>query len=301
MVYREMQTSYDTEWFRETFANEVAAAGVLLYLLYQGGIEDFLPKDIGGVGDGVHAQEYIEMRKKVTDKLSQIMEDNGADYGIINRYPKGQQQNPWSEESLTMKYFLLMQRERDTDFNEICFMGGKTLGDLELRYALELIQNIKREDNNSSQIFNAKKEKYGKSVAIYKAFTAIALNKIKIPGRKHGIADSVALGAPSSIYIDPKEYDVVEMEVPFSGVLAVYFMSPELSFDGPPYGIPPNPHNRDNKSGKGSEHEIICDMGNLPIKIRKMSDMDRFPTPSYAKARLRALGQGFEPTVPIQF
>jgi hypothetical protein len=316
--------------YRETFAGDVCEAIITLYL---GGIEDLLPEDISSVSDVVYAPEYIAMRRKVTDKLSQIMEDNGADYGIIGRYLKGQQQNSWSEESLAMKYFLLTQRQNDTDFKEIYFLDGETLGDLELRHTRESIVNIKNESDARGSIFNIKKEIYAKSVAMYKAFTAIALNKVNMPGKishgnntctvqrgmrredlikfypeyaktdegatfsgtmKHGIADSVALGAPASMYTDQKECDVIEMEVPFSRILAAYFVSPELCFDEPPYGIPPNPLTRDNKPGKGSEHEIVCDMGNLPIKIRRMGLIDRFPTQSYAKARLKAFGLSFK-------
>jgi hypothetical protein len=110
---------------------------------------------------------------------------------------------------------------------------------------------------------------------------------------KHGIADSVALGAPSSEYTNPKEYDVIEIEMPFSRMLAIYFASPELCFDGPPFGIPINFNTRDNKAGKGSEHELIGDMSDLPIKIKKMSNIEYAPTPSYAKTRLKAHGHKF--------
>jgi hypothetical protein len=310
--------------YRKKFAGEVLDA---MHILYESGIEALLPEDISSVSDVIYDPEYIAMRKKVTDKLSQIMKDNGADYDIINRYLKGQQQNSWSEQSLAMKYFLLTQCKKNDDFEKTYFWGGQNLSSLELQHIKEVIGNVKREANDRGLILNTKKEKYAKSVAMYKAFTAIALNKVKILGKvnhernicsvqrgmgredlikfypeyakikegeifkgsmKHGIADSVALGAPASEYTNPKAYDVIEMEVPFHRILAAYFVSPELSFDGPPYGIPHNFSTRDNKAGKGSEHELICDMGNLPIKIRKMSDIDRFPTQSYAKARLQA-------------
>jgi hypothetical protein len=316
--------------YREEFANEVFMA---MFILYQSGIEDLLPQDISSVSDVVYAPEYIAMRKNIIDKLSQIMKDNGADYTIINRYLKGQQQDSWSDQSLAMKYFLFTQRKESDDFEKIYFWSGLNLGRLEIKHIQEVIKNVKNEANDKGLIFNIKKEKYAKTVAMYKALIALALNKAQIPGKidhkknvcivqrgmkradlikfypeyvkidegkiftgtmKHGIADSVALGAPASEYTRPNEYDVIEMEVPFSRVLAAYFISPELSFDGPPYGISFDPSTRDNKVGKGSEHELICDMGNLPVKIRKKSTIEWFPTPSYAKARLRAYGYGFK-------
>jgi hypothetical protein len=335
---RQYKRNMLADGYKREFVDRVFVA---MLTLYKNGIEELLPEDISSVSDVVYDPECIAMRKEVTDKLSQIMKNNGADYDIINRYLKAQQQSSWSEQSLTMKYFLFTQREESADFEKIYFWSGHNLSDLELRHIKEVIKNVKKEanDGGSISISKIKKEKYAQSVAMYKAFTAIALNKAKIPGKinhknntcslqrgmkredlikfypeyakinegeiftgtmKHGIADSAALGAPASEYTNPKEYDVIEMKIPFHRVLAAYFVSPELSFDGPLYGIPINPYTRDNKAGKGSEHELICDMANLPVKIRKMSTIKWFLVPSYAitlsyaKAMLKAFGHRFK-------
>jgi hypothetical protein len=310
--------------YKKEFADAVFNA---MAILYESGIEELFPKGIMNVSDVVYAPEYIAMRKRVTDKLSQIMKDNGIDYDIINRYLKAQQQNSWSEQSLAMKYFLFTQRKERDDFEKTYFWGERDLSSLELQHIKEIIRNIKTEANDKGLILNIKKEKYTKSVAMYKALTAMALNKAQVPGKidhernicivqrgmkredlikfypgyvkinegeiftgtmKHGIADSVALGPPASEYTNPNEYDVIEMEVPFSRILVAYFVSPELSFDGPPYGIPYNSSTRDNKDGKGSEHELICDMSNLPIKIIKMSTQEWLLALSYTKIRFKA-------------
>ncbi|MDR1590686.1 MAG: hypothetical protein LBR92_01665 [Puniceicoccales bacterium] len=315
--------------YTEKFANEVSSA---IIILYQNTIDDLLPSDIGSVSDVVFAPEYITMRINVTNKLKQIMEDYDADYNIINRYLKGQQQNSWSEESLAMKYFLFTQRQDSNDFEKVYFWGGQKLSTLELKYVQDLVKNIQNRSNDNGLILNIKKEKYARSVAFYKALTAIALNKVQVPERinhenntcilqrgmkredlikfypeyakinegeiftdtmKHGIADSAALGASAPIFTNPKEYDVLEIETPFSRIFAVYFISPELSFDGPPYGLPIRKNSKDNKQHRGSEHEFVCDMSNLPIKIKKMSDIEYSPTPSYSKERLKANGYKF--------
>jgi hypothetical protein len=280
--------------YRETFANAVSEA---MQIRHRNGMEGFIPEYISSVSDVVYAPEHAAMRRAATDKLRQVMRDNGADYNVINRYLKGQQQDSWGNESLAMKYFLLKQRRSNADFDEIYFVGGKTLDDLRSIFVQELARN-----NIGSNL-------YAKSVAFSKAFTAIALNKVRIDGRidhednictiqrgmkradlirfypeykdigeggifmrkmKHGIADSVALGAPAHAYTNPQECDVIEIRIPFSRVLAAYFVSPELSFDRPPYGIPITAKGGNNKRHKGSEHELVCDMSNLPIKIRKM-------------------------------
>ncbi|MDR1906778.1 MAG: hypothetical protein LBQ03_00970 [Puniceicoccales bacterium] len=307
--------SMRNDGYQETFIDAVVTA---MHILYSEGIRELLPKEIA-ISDVVYSEESKIMRRRVTNKLKDIMEKHGGDYGIINQYLKAQQQNSFSLDSLVMKYFLLKQHKRNTpDFlYNLYYLGNNTAQDLELQFVHSMITKLGGGYRTSDW-------KYFTTVSFYKAYVAIALHNVEVkestylngqkentklidheknicriqrgmrrqdlckfyPGyaniregevfsgpMRHGIADSGALGASASLYTRSDVYDVIEMEIPFSRILAAYFISPELCFDGPPYGIQPNKSldSRDNKMGRGSEHEIICDMSNIPIKIRKIS------------------------------
>jgi hypothetical protein len=276
-------------------------------ILYQSGIEAHIPDRIDiennqqpycieyfrDAKEGtVFGQRFIEQRANATAALSVIMTVNGADYGIISDYLKQQRFSSWDNKCCVMKYFLLQQRMNpEQDANNIYYFGGNkrsrhptSLDTLNQRYD----EYFQPNDLNT----------YTKTVAMYKAYTAIALGKTQFSGKdqasnsctlqramtrqllitsygqayenvrvnetfdrmKGGIADSTALGPPVYHFIEPGS-DIFEMQVPFSKIHAAYFISPELCYDDIPK------EKQDVKFGFAGGHEFVCDLGKIKLKL----------------------------------
>ncbi|MDR1435549.1 MAG: hypothetical protein LBI77_04060, partial [Puniceicoccales bacterium] len=283
--------------YKLEFAVEVCKA---MMFLYEEGMEDLLLEDIGSVSDVVWAPEYISMRKRVTDKLKEIMKKYGADYEHIRKWGFAQQGSKWgfiqpgsswSDASCAVKYYLLEQRKNMSfDFSNIYFFNN---------FSQEETRKRSEKFFSDSKI---KPDAFFKSIILCKALAAIALNKLELPGIinhetntctiqrgmrretllknpgygaiaegeifrgliKHGIADSVALGAPPRGFTKPFFCDVIEMELPFSRFHFVYFLSPEFCEDDAP---------KDKlislKADFPSQHECLCDMSKIPLKLKR--------------------------------
>jgi hypothetical protein len=281
------------EGYKMEFAVAICRA---MILLYKGGIEDLLPKDIGSVSDVVYAPEYVVMRIRVTDKLKEIMKNNRADYEYIKQWISGQRRNSWCPVSCAVKYFLLQQRVKPAeDFENIYFFAGRSLDG----YDGQTLNGLRKQSEKFFSNPNIERNTFENSIIMCKAFTAIALNKLELPRRvnhtkntctvkrgmqrkslektpgyakvqeggvfsgpmKQGISDSVALGAPPPGFTLPFCSDVIEMELPFSRFHILYFLHPEFCSD--------NIYKY--KKGLASQHECLCDMSKLPIKIRRIS------------------------------
>jgi hypothetical protein len=95
------------------------------------------------------------------------MAANGADYNIIHSYLIEQRKGSWKPECCAMKYFLLQQRQNPSDQDKYFLKEGKDV----LEESANTVLNVQNLD------------KYTKTVAMYKAFTAIALMKTQFDGK----------------------------------------------------------------------------------------------------------------------
>jgi hypothetical protein len=288
-------------------------------ILYQSGIEAFIPdqiiieanqsvealqQHIDAKSGTVFDLQFITQRATATQYLRTIMTANGADYDIISNYLKKQRQSSWDDECLIMKYFLLQQRTNgEEEARSIYYFEGDNrneradrqnirLSSLQGAYAGRFIP--------SGHLDEIRLNQYAQTVAMYKAYTAIALKKTQFneknsaqrtcqlqramvrekliesyqqayasvkkdetfTGMKGGIADSTALGTPVYHFTKPEQgCDIHEMQVPFFRIHAAYFISPELCYDD----VPKKKCNF--KKGYGGGHEFVCDLGKLPIKL----------------------------------
>ncbi|MDR1366419.1 MAG: hypothetical protein LBJ13_00720 [Puniceicoccales bacterium] len=232
-------------------------------LLYQEGIDRTMPDAINVAGTAKNDQQ---MRTNAVAQLRDIMKANGGDYGTIASYLRAQQEGSDKALSVVMRYFLMQQRQNPGEERFLAINEGK------MKEAFEA--------------FEGNTEEYAKTVAMYKAFTAIALNKVGFEGRnpqnhtctvyrgmstealnaaypgydqkrdgdtftiKHNPLESTSIGGPIDTFNGPGK-DTHTTEVPFSRVLVAYFMSPEMC-----------------ASFCATEHEFICDLVGIPAKIK---------------------------------
>jgi hypothetical protein len=254
------------------FAAQVCAS---MAILYQNGIESVLPQEID-IKSTVSSSTDIKMRRVATKQLSDIMAANGANYKIISSYIEDQRTSSWQKGALVMKSFLMAQRQNPDDVNSI--------------FVPKIVEK-KIRSAFPGKMSPLQIAEFTKSVAMYKAFTAITLSRLNMPefinhetltcslqrglGRKgliesypgypnipigtpfrlpkNGIADSTSLGPPPPNFTG-KGSDVHQMDVAFSRILVLYFMSEEMC-----------------KGVKAHEHEITCDLSNVFATIIKHS------------------------------
>ncbi|MDR1255630.1 MAG: hypothetical protein LBJ94_01735, partial [Puniceicoccales bacterium] len=262
---------------RRSFALEVGKAMVILY---KNNIESLLPSTITIDNDSCpspknNIREYdkdscndtvfrdVEMRRAVVGLLTRVMAENGADYGIMKNYFKGQQSNSWSLASLGMKAFFLQQRDLErTDLH--VEQGQDPIAAEAHRYFLqEFSPNSPNSNENLLKIFEGylkdnsfPEETYAKTIAMYKAFTGITLQHLNMPeyidresrtislqrslpleyaNKPQGIADSTSLDTlVSTLGAGGGDVTLLLLRVPFCDVHALFFMSPELSNDNLP-------------------------------------------------------------------
>ncbi|MDR1435110.1 MAG: hypothetical protein LBI77_01760 [Puniceicoccales bacterium] len=240
------------------FALEVSKA---MAILYKSGIENQMPVEIHGDAD------VKKKAENVTNKLEQIMNENGGDYEIMKNYLKEQQLNINADESQAMRYFLLTQRQNP---DEERYLGKVSKEKMQEHFV---------------KFCGGDEKKYAKTVAIYKAFTAIALNRVDFTGKNHqnhsctvyrglnrrflegncpgydqrqdntftinhNTLESTSIGDVVSGFNDLGK-DTHEMKVPFDRIFVVYFMSPEMC--GLLIG----------------EREFICDLQGIEAKITR--------------------------------
>jgi hypothetical protein len=288
------------------FAAQVCAS---MAILYQSRIEQHIPAQItiednqtsGAITQSitdptsvVFAPRFIAQRAVATKRLADVMNANGADYGIISDYLKQQRFSSWNPPCRVIKYFLLQQRTNwEQEANTVYYFEGNKRKQ----------QNIglpKLQEACTKHFKSANPAKYAKTVAMYKAYTAIALRKTQFEGKdsaqrtcqlqramtrselitryksayenvrqgeifnemKGGIADSAALGSPVYFFTQPqRQCDIHEMLIPFFRIHAAYFISPELCYDD----VPQKKYNVE--AGYGGGHEFVCDFSRLPVKL----------------------------------
>jgi hypothetical protein len=280
-------------------------------ILYQNDIEELLPtkfditnnimfhpenpeeEDFHQASPGEFGYKWApeNIRNDAINKLTRIMQENGANYIFIKLLLEQQQLGPWSDFSKMLKWFLITQHQfspGQTPEQHYVF-GGNTFAD------------ISRDASANME----ERPKFPKSIAMYKAFTAIVLNKTSIDGvifhetctctvrrgldanklrnaypkvyqNKNtgdyidGIPDDIAastfVGARGRSHEEFTEQGtsiIHEIQMPFSRIFAVYFMSPELCCD---YQTPVL--GRDGSKDKYmGEHEFMCDCSFIKAKL----------------------------------
>jgi hypothetical protein len=287
-------------------------------ILYQSGIEAYIPGQIDiennqtpddiqrsmtDPSSVVFAPQFIAQRAVATKYLADVMAANGADYGVISDYLKQQRFSSWNPSCRIMKYFLLQQLKLqqlniEQGVDDIYYFEGNKRNDKSVGLP-KLKKTYDKRFGLPNHLQAARLDQYTKSVAMYKAYTAIALEKTQFAGKslanhtcklqramarqdltagygayenvevngtftgiRGGIADSTALGPPVHFLTRPeRKCDIHEMQIPFSKIHAAYFLSPELCYDDV------SEKKNDIEHGYGGGHEFVCDLSRLPVKL----------------------------------
>jgi hypothetical protein len=269
------------------FAAQVCAA---MAILYQEGIERVLPASIALNGESLEEAVKtitftgMDMRKTAEARLSTIMEQNGADFKIINWWAsRFQRFGPWEGIACAVRYVLANQLTNEAGTRHYLFED----------------ECIRCKYDYSVLVRNWK-PKLLPSIAFYKAFTGIALHKIEIPwkvgntitvqrgffikgmqekyppaeqwetlgGEIAGLPgktiDSTSLGTPAHQFSSPPSRVVLELKkVPISRVFSVYFMSSSFCLDDMEFDTKEEKLNNQYVD----EHEIVCDVSGIKGKV----------------------------------
>ncbi|MDR2724104.1 MAG: hypothetical protein LBB25_02775, partial [Holosporaceae bacterium] len=276
------------------FASSVCEA---MAILYRNDIEEKMPNEIN-INEAYSSfsriapgqSRYRKMRAAVTKHLKKIMEENGGNYEIMNSYLHDQQFGVDRQKSVAMRYFMSQQRQDPNEERYLSADNAQTIEDAMKKYSEAYNQELKEASTNP--------EVYAKTVAMYKAFTAITLNKVNFQGRNenqtctvyHGLTteslnerypdykqtkagDTVTIKynilEPTPIRFidcipDPdghenEIYEIHEMKVPFNKIFVAYFMSPEMCEEGTSSRNIRNPL---------VQEAFICDLADIPAEIK---------------------------------
>jgi hypothetical protein len=283
-------------------------------ILYQKNIETYIPDEISieknqspeDINQSMQDQkgivfnpQFVKQRADAIVTLTEIMADYGVDYGIVSDYLKAQRYDSWDKLCCVMKYFLLQQQENMEKSVDAYYLGDHGAGPYRQIFGIDKLREIFNEQIPTQDELDT----YTKAVAMYKAYTAIALGKTKFNnknltnrtcivqrsmnrqtlvsgyegydkvvlggkfnGMKGGIADSTALGSPTFFFIR-KRNDIHEMTIPFSRIHAMYFISSELCYDD-------EQESKNNTDiGFGGGHEFVCDLHGLQVTLIKLGRM----------------------------
>jgi hypothetical protein len=156
-----------------------------MVLLYEARIDEQIPKEHPPITDEERMQQFHKRISGIEQTtLASIMDTNGGDYNFIIDYMGQQKDESAREANQAMRYYLLTQRQ-DGDVQGEYYLGkiqGRELTKEDLKGAYDRFFS-----DSSGKKDSSKEKQYAKTVAIYKAFTAIALNKINFPGKDRDI------------------------------------------------------------------------------------------------------------------
>lgn len=257
---------------KEEFVSEVCNA---MAYLYRTGIERHIPRSMkeympeykNVYEDGVAFDPRAKnMRENIQNILINLIKENGGDYSIISDYINSQRSNSWSDKSKCLKGFYLEQKKESYQ-NKNYYLTS------------HVVRDPVGEENliKISHSIYPDRKKYAKTIAMYQAFTAIALNHIEdIPGLNkanrtlsvargtdnyvswgpQGILDSASLIETSSLF-NLKKYNL-RLDVPFCDVIFVYFLASEFCNDE-----------------LAKEREIVCNLNNARTKVTESKNNER--------------------------
>jgi hypothetical protein len=274
-------------------AEFAVAVGIDMASLYQGGVDKKLPRELPEklpIGSSTRTPEEMAIRRERSNAiisaigaLRSAMEERGLDYATIDHYYNRQMASSGSQASQAMRYCLLTQRQDSGNIDNNYYLGFYneevkfTESDLKAKF-----------EKVCQKCCDGDQEKYARTVAMHRAFTAIALNEINFPGKhsgtctvfrvmrddsreadfesdqkktvdmtlmQHNVAESTSIKEPWDMAcFDSSTY---EFEVPFARVSAAYFLH---SFDCEgKYVADP---------GKfWIQRELVCNLNGLPVKV----------------------------------
>jgi hypothetical protein len=248
-------------------------------ILFANGIEEVLPKEIDPVRT---VRNDRGMRTAVADKLRDVMQENGAKYGRVGAYLSSQPQGSWRDEPCALKYFLLSQREDGPNAYNTYYLRNETQESLERKFSQVAgpVGNPQRAEYERSitmykaftaivlaKVNFAGKNPKTRTCKLYRQIDHQPLVRAypgygdlheggTFGGMKQGIADSTSLASPPIPWMHgaPPEtttQDTHEMNIPFSKIHFLYFMSNELCRGG-------------------DVREVVCDMSNVSVKIAQL-------------------------------
>jgi hypothetical protein len=131
----------------------------------------------------VFDEANIGMRAKAKEILSKVMLDCGADYSIIELYLKDQRSDSWRPNCRVLKYFLVQQQQDTSNLEDRYFFKGDGISPGPDAAKTQFDKHFQPEDASGPEQSQKKMQTYSKTVAMYKAFTAIALMKCNFPGK----------------------------------------------------------------------------------------------------------------------
>jgi hypothetical protein len=282
-----------------------------MILLYQAKIDELLPEEIKEKGDvsGITAAVAV---------LEDRMTAKGGDYKIIDHYFDRQMASSEGLASQAMQDYLLTQRRDADDMEENYSFAGHTPDpEAKARYKSSSLEEkgaqkydlyrggerkIYMRDELEAKLekicqkyCGGDREKYAKTVSMYKAFTAIALDKMDFPGKnpdhtftayrgikrevlqvaypdyeakaatgyvaiKHCMGESTSIGSPVSFFNGPGTDTHTFFNVPFARVVAAYCL--HLFADGM-YKSPRGPNEF------WGQREFVCNLNGLEAKVTR--------------------------------
>jgi hypothetical protein len=276
-----------------------------MVILYQNGISEIIPETVSPLKTVTNISD-IKKRAEIKASLSDIMSRYGANYTIISQWLESQQGSSWSQASKAIKYHLLQQHTNVDEIDSRFYLEQhkfktpkEAIDDLRSNYEL-----FKKGQQFSDECCTQSIAMYKAFTAIVLAKTKVGyidpaqrICKVVRGDRlesmqkayptepwtrprghrgelvfsdkiRGGIADSTALGVAATEFSGP---DIVTRTfmMPFSRVMAIYFISPELCCD------PKEPASKITKESisvnikqlkekYGAEREVTCDFSCLP-------------------------------------
>jgi hypothetical protein len=189
---------YGMDMIRDGNEPELAAqVCASMVVLYENGIEVHIPEQITiednrssdairrSVKDPnsvVFAPQFIAQRAVATKYFIDVMAANGANCEIISSYLKAQRYSSWHQKCLVMKYFLLQQRKRGTDATDRYYFEGNKRTTQQISLST-LIARYNTYFQSQGSLNDDLLNQYTTTVAMYKAYTAIALRRTQFLGK----------------------------------------------------------------------------------------------------------------------
>ncbi|MDR0693420.1 MAG: hypothetical protein LBF49_02520 [Puniceicoccales bacterium] len=137
----------------------------LKHLMKETGWPAYPSPDAQAVHQMVTDKDSIELRRILTEARRDYFKNHGVNFEIIRNWLDYQQTNSWSAIPKEVK-ILLMQMKKCRSGNRDCVYLGPPEEEADIRFLMQLQPS----------------DEFKESLVLQKAFTAIALSKIKAPG-----------------------------------------------------------------------------------------------------------------------
>jgi hypothetical protein len=262
------------------YANDMVAAGYKrefgericksMAILYRSGIEGLIPERPKNLSE-LDSEKHENKVKECWKELLKVTNGNGGSYKFMHDWatnqPKGH--GSWSDTSKALKYYLLSQLENQFEITDRYYLKSNDSPDLgsgNLQNLEEAYEKIVRSNAKNGIRVTESEAVYANTVVMFKAYTAIALNKettnpfidrgsrtctlIRSDGPekmkkacqienfylnleisdmvKGGVADSMTMGPLENAFYG--KYNLTrKFKVPFSRIFSLYYATYEFS------------------------------------------------------------------------